>query len=118
MLVYGIQCAPGNLIGLPSGTVADYYIDYGLLVFPTYSRPLGLDAHNRLNRRFWANVKEIVEGAHKVHPMEFEHPYISDDEDDAVKALQEVAPGATTHWFYVPRVATPESAPKLTVKGV
>ena len=118
MLVYGIQCAPGNLIGLPSGTVADYYIDYGLLVFPTYSRPLGLDAHNRLNRRFWANVKEIVEGAHKVHPMEFEHPYISDDEDDAVKALQEVAPGATTHWFYVPRVATSESAPKLTVKGV
>jgi len=104
MLVYGIRCAPTEISYLPNDTVADYYTDYGLLVFPAYTKALTLEAHRYLSPRFWANVKRIVEEQDKVHPMEIEHPYITETEHAAVKVLQDAIPSSSLNWYYVPIV--------------
>jgi len=105
MLVYGIRCAPNEVSALPKETVADYYMDYGLLVFPSYSKPLTLTAHNNLSVRFWAAVKRIVEGQRRVQQMDLEHPYITETEDAAIKVIKEAIPTSSLSWYYVPMVA-------------
>jgi len=103
MLIYGIRCSPDDLSNLPSTTVADYYLDYGLLVFPGYSKPTTIQAHGSLTPRFWAEVNQILSNPKKVHVLEHEHPYITESEDSAVKYLEDQG-HPPPEWYYVPHL--------------
>jgi len=105
MLVYGVRCSTIDLADLPSDATADFYMDYGLLVFPSYTKTLSLQSHGTLNPRFWRQVQRIVQHAGSVSAMDFEDPWITDDEDAVVTALNEAYPGIEAGWYYVPVVA-------------
>jgi hypothetical protein len=101
MFVYGIRCSPSDLLGLPSGAVADYYMDYSLLVFPAYTRPGLLQSSGYLTPDFWNRVRKMISG--NVHVVDREHPWISPEEDAVVRALREQYPAIQTEWYSVPR---------------
>lgn len=101
MFVYGIRCAPNDLNGLPSDATADYYLDYGLLVFPAYTRPTCIKG--RLDAEFWNRVRRVA--SNRVHAVELEHPYISEAEHDVVLALKDAYPLLDCDWYYIPHVA-------------
>ena len=101
MFVYGIRCAPVDLTELPSGATADYYLDYGLLVFPAYTRPTYI--HGRISPEFWNRVRRVV--SNRVHSVELEHPYISDEESDVVHAIKYMYPLVEPDWFHIPIAA-------------
>ena len=110
MFVYGIRCAPADLLAIASrlrqsGTEADYYMDYGILVFPQYTRPSVVQAHAGLTPQFWSRVRRIVETPGRPHAVEMEHPWISDEQADVVRVIKEAYPTADTDWFYVPMMS-------------
>jgi hypothetical protein len=106
MFVYGIRCTPEELQAIPQTVVADYYMDYGILIFPSYSRPTVIHSHGNPSRSFWARAGPILQEPHLVHVVdELEHPYITDEEASVVAALNDKHPGIQTNWFYVPAVA-------------
>ena len=104
MLVYGLRCSPTDLSTLPTSATADYYLDYSLLVFPTYSKGLCLKGHP--SPRFWQRVKRVIQYPSHVSAMDFEQPWITDEEQDVVYALQEAYPGIQPDWYYVPKIVT------------
>ena len=106
MLVYGIRCAPSDLFGIPIRTNADYYTDYSLLVFPDYTKPLCLDSKGRLSPEFWDSMRRLVSASTKnrVRVMDFEHPFLSEEQADVVIALQESYPKLQSDWYHVPRL--------------
>jgi hypothetical protein len=104
MLVYGIRCSPTDLVGLPTQATADYYLDYSLLVFPSYTKPLTLST-NSLNSAFWNKVQRVVQHPGHVSELDFEQPWITDEESDVLHTLQKSYPGLQTNWYYVPRLA-------------
>jgi hypothetical protein len=106
MFVYGIRCAPADLKELPSDAIADYYLDYGLLVFPTYTRPSCV--RGALTPEFWDRVRRIA--SNRVHSVEFEHPYITDEENDVVRALKYLYPLSGPDWYYVPVAASSQES--------
>jgi hypothetical protein len=111
MFVYGIRCAPADLMSvfsrLPQGsTEADYYVDYGMLVFPQYTRPSVVQAHSGLSPEFWDSVSRIVQTPGRPHTVQMEHPWITDQQSLIVRIIKEAYPSADTDWFYVPTVAT------------
>lgn len=111
MFVYGIRCAPADLMAIyerfPQGTAsADYYMDYGLLVFPEYTRPSVIQAHSGLNDDFWNRVRRVVETPSRPHAVELEHPWISDAQSHIVRIIKDAYPTSDTDWYYVPAVAT------------
>ncbi len=110
MFVYGFKCNPSDLHALPRGTIADYYVEYGLLVFPAYSKPTTLQANGRLTPEFWDTVSRVL-AATKPVAFQLEHPFITEAEDAAVKAI----PTAELDWYHVPRIVTPDMAPVLDV---
>lgn len=103
MFVYGIRCSPADLSVLPPNAQADYYMDYGLLIFPAYTRPSAVDANGNLGSTFWSEVDRMSQN--KVFEVTLEHPYISDEEDSVVNALRPCYPGLAPTWYHVPRVA-------------
>lgn len=105
MFVYGIRCAPCDLPYFPKDTNGDYYMNYGLFVFPTYSRTTCLHANGSLTPSFWQSVKKIAEKPTRVHAIRCEDPYITDMEDTAVNTLREAYPGIAPGWYYCPVVA-------------
>lgn len=115
MLIYGIRCDKTILTDLPKETVADYYTNYGLLVFPSYSRPTTLDAQGRLTPLFWETVRLIIQNPSRVYMMNMEQPFLSDAESAAVKIIQKVNKDAMPDWYHVPLIVTPEMAPQLVV---
>jgi hypothetical protein len=100
MFVYGIRCNPANLQNISGSVSADYYMDYGLLVFTHYTKTTGLDSHGYLSPYFWAQAKQIVENPSQVAPMDFEHPWITDEEQDVITTMPL---GTQASWFYVPK---------------
>ena len=106
MLVYGIRCAPSDLFGIPIRTNADYYTDYSLLVFPDYTKPLCLDSRGKLTPEFWDSMRRLVSTPTRgrVRVMDFDHPYISEEQSDVVIALQESYPRLQPDWYHVPRI--------------
>jgi hypothetical protein len=114
MYVYGLQCSPQDLFGLPTEATADYYIDYGILIFPQYTRPTCVKSHGRLTPAFWELVGKTIRNQGRAYIMdELEHPYITEEEDDVAWAVRELYPGRQTEWFYVPRVASVNQASDL-----
>jgi hypothetical protein len=100
MLVYGIKCSRELVVGLPTDLEADYYVDHGILVFPEHTKPLTLDVSK--HSYVWETVRRIVDQPNTAHCMDFEHPYISESADLAVKLIQKKDPGSVTNWYYVP----------------
>jgi hypothetical protein len=115
MFVYGIRCAPADLLALATrlqsgNTNADYYMDYGMLVFPQYTRPSIIQAHTGLTPAFWSRVRRIVETPGRPHTVDLEHPWITDEQADVVRIIKEAYPTADTDWYYVPAVANAVAA--------
>lgn len=111
MFVYGIRCAPADLLAIVSrlgqaNANADYYMDYGLLVFPQYTRPSVIQAHCGLTPEFWNRVRRVVESPGRPHAVELEHPWITDEQSTVVGIIKEAYPSVDTDWYYVPAVTT------------
>jgi hypothetical protein len=102
MFVYGVRCNPNQLRNIPGSVQADYYIDYGILVFPHYTKTTYVDSHGYLGQYFWTQTKQIVENPTTVAPMDFEHPWITDEEQDILTSMPL---GTQASWFYVPKTA-------------
>jgi hypothetical protein len=115
MFVYGIRAAPSDLPSIPTShgpaPPADYYMDYGLLVFPNYTRPACLKNHGGvLTSRFWTAAARLITQANRPHEVEMEDPYLTDDEGAVIAAIQEAHPSAGPTWYSVPQaVWTPPS---------
>lgn len=115
MLVYGIRCAPNDLINLPDSAVADYYLDYGLLVFPSYTRPSCVQSGvSGLNATFWERVRMMMQFPLKPHTVDAEHPWITEEEHEVITAIKAFHPRCDTEWYYVPRTATGTSGTEDT----
>ena len=116
MFVYGISCKPSHLVDLPPRTDADYYTEYGLLVFTSYVKPACIQNHRSyLTSHFIAAAKRLIENANRVFEVDLEHPYITEDEDAAVKVLQQLSPESRLTWYSIPHVATPDSGPQIII---
>jgi hypothetical protein len=114
MYVYGIRCAPNDLMNLPESAQADYYLDYGLLVFPSYTRPSCLRTHTAtgLTHDFWNEARLLIQHPMKTHrASHLEQPWLTDGEGEVVTALQEFYPTLQADWYYVPRTANQGSDP-------
>lgn len=112
MYVYGIRCAPCDLASIDSEARADYYIDYGLLIFPQYTTTSCVTSNtSTLARLFWDRAAKLIERPQAVYSVTREHPWITDEEEAVVTSLRELYPNAATDWYYVPRLATQESGP-------
>jgi hypothetical protein len=111
MLVYGVRCAPNDLMNLPADAEADYYLDYGLLVFPAYTRPTSLRSYgSRIQPAFWKRVARVLEQPLKPYEEDREQPYITSEEAAVVAALRESYPSLEANWYYVPRVVSGAAA--------
>lgn len=108
MLVYGIRCNQADLADLPKDTVADYYIDYGLLVFPSFTKPTCITTRgSRITTDFLHTMRLLVEQRKAVIAMDFEQPYLSDQDATTVKAVQDITGSRVKpDWYHVPRLAT------------
>jgi hypothetical protein len=100
MFVYGVRCNPNQLRNISGSVQADYYIDYGILVFPHYTKTSGLDSHGILGPYFWGQAKQMIEHPSTVVSMDFEHPWITDEEQDILTSMPH---SAQASWFYVPK---------------
>lgn len=90
---------------MPTGLSADYYSNYSLLIFPQYSRSTCIHSHGHTTPEYWMTAKKIIAEPTRVHTLDLEHPYLTEDEGDAVTMLQELHPGLEPSWYYVPIVA-------------
>lgn len=107
MLVYGVRCAPNDLINLPADAEADYYLDYGLLVFPSYTKGTVLRSHgSKIQPAFWRRVARLLAEPLKPYEEEHEQPFITDGESAVVAALRESYPSLQPSWYYVPKVVS------------
>lgn len=108
MFVYGIRCAPADLAYLPESASADYYLDYGLLIFPHYTRP-GLLTHAGSSPAiFWNSVKLLTEDPTRSHMVTAgpSHPSLSEGELAVITEIRRAFPLTEPAWFNVPRIAT------------
>lgn len=121
MLVYGIRCSPADLPALPASDArADYYLDYGLLIFPNYTRTTCVNSHGYLKKAFWDEVARVVGSPSQPHEVIQEHPYITDEEDEVVRSLRDSYPTVQPTWYYVPRVVytASDDLPSLEVSDL
>jgi len=106
MFVYGVRCGPAavaDLVNQGCDVTADYYMDHGVLVFPSHTRPTVIDARGNLSAEFWNRVAACVGQSCREIDM-LEHPYISDDEATAMAEIRKSVPEAVTTWYYLPAV--------------
>lgn len=109
MYVYGIRCAPNDLADLPADAQADYYLDYGLLVFPSYTRSSSICTHGSagLTTNFWHQARLLIQHPMKTHCVShLEQPWLTDGEGAVLSALQGFYPNLQADWYYVPRTAS------------
>jgi hypothetical protein len=104
MFVYGVRCAPSDLLGLTTDASVDYYMDHGLLVFPAYTRATGLKGS--LSSEYFLSVfRQIAENPQRVHILDAEQPYLTDSEAEVLRSLRDAKPLLEPEWFYIPSVA-------------
>ena len=114
MLIYGIRCPKSVIPYLPKTAVAEYYMDYGILAFPSYSRPTGLTAHGHITSAFWSLVRLIIEHPEQVYAMEFEQPFLEEPDAAGVQCVRDIlGRAASPDWYHVPRIA--DDMPALVV---
>ena len=103
MFVYGISCKPAHLVDLPPRTEADYYKEHSLLVFSSYAKPACIRNYGpTLSTYFLDKAKQLIENTNRLIEVDLEHPYITEDEDAAVKVLQQLSPDSRLAWFSIP----------------
>lgn len=101
MFVYGVRCAPSDLLGLTTDVSVDYYMDHGLLVFPAHTRATGLKGS--LSSEYFLSIfRRIAEKPHSVHVVDAEQPYLTDSEAAVLAALRDAKPRLEPEWFYIP----------------
>jgi hypothetical protein len=101
MYVYGIHCEPADIQQIPLMAAADYYMDYGILVFPQYTTSVYLTSRGQTpTPYFWSQVHTVVKN--KVMPVSREDPYITDEEEEMVRSIRDLRPYSDLQWFYVP----------------
>jgi hypothetical protein len=110
MFVYGIRCAPADLAYLPESASADYYLDYGLLIFPHYTRAgcISRASTGSNAAAFWDAVKLLTEDATRAHMVTAgpPHPRLSKGEREVIAEIKRAFPLTEAAWFNVPRIAT------------
>lgn len=110
MFVYGIRCPVTAIPLLPPETQADYYMEYALLVFPSYTRPTTLRSSYiptaQLSTDFTNLCQKIIECEYNeaIPITHLEHPFITESEDEAVAAIRQEMPEFDIGWFHVPAV--------------
>lgn len=119
MFVLGIPCNSAVVNRIPAVAEADYYVDYDVLIFPRFTRSVAISTHGRSpTADFWRTVTKII--ANRFHAVDTELPWISEDEEIMVKAIQETDKNAHISWYYMPtdreviwyrEVPIPESNP-------
>ena len=109
MFVYGVRCAPNDLMGLPADANADYYMDYGILLFPEFTRPPTHNAKGHLTPWFWSQVSRTVSTPYRVLEVDQEDPFLDEGQVAVIRSLQEAYPSLQPTWYYVPRVRLPSS---------
>jgi hypothetical protein len=115
MFVLGIRCDNDDVNRIPAVAAADYYVDHGVLVFPRFTRAVSISNHGRKPTvDFWRAAAKII--ANRFHAVDTELPWISEDEEIMVKAIQERNSQAEVSWYYLPAdqevtQTTPESNP-------
>ena len=101
MYVYGIRCDPADIQQIPLVATADYYMDYGILVFPQYTTTVHLTSRGLPpTQHFWDQVRIVAKN--RVAPVSREDPYITEEEEEMVKAIRELRPYSGPQWYYVP----------------
>lgn len=111
MFVYGVRCEPADVAALANRgcpVIADYYMDHGILVFPTYTMSTCLTAKSRrqMNPVFWDRMATVATGTCREMDI-LEHPYLSDEEAGALTTLRETKPEAVSSWYFLPEVVAP-----------
>ena len=111
MFVYGVRCEPADVTALANRgcpVIADYYMDHGILVFPTYTKPTCLAAKSRrqMNPEFWNRLSAVAGGNCREMDV-LEHPYLSEDEAAALTTLRETKPAVVPTWYFLPSVIAP-----------
>lgn len=108
MFVYGIRCPVTMLPQLASAFPVDqpdYYMEYGLLVFPAYTKPTCLRSYNnQMTPQYVETCRRIIEciPTEAVEIDLLEHPFITEEEDEAVWRVKEASPEYDVGWFHVP----------------
>jgi hypothetical protein len=103
MFVYGISCKSAHLVDLPPRTEADYYKEHSLLVFSSYAKPACIRNYGpTLTPYFLHKAKQLIENTNRLITVDLEHPYITEDEDAAVKVLQQLSPESHLSWYSIP----------------
>lgn len=101
MFVLGIRCNNATVNRIPAVAAADYYVDHGVLVFPRFTRSVAISTHGRApTAAFWRTAAKII--ANRFHAVGLELPWISEDEETMVKAIQETDTNAHVSWYYMP----------------
>ena len=116
MFVYGIRCPVTFLPRLPEGIKADYYMEYGLLVFPNYTQPTGLRSHlKQMTPEYIELCRRVIEcqPTDAIEMDRLEHPYLTSEEADAVWAVKTEMPEVDSCWFHVKTLALPPSPSSL-----
>lgn len=104
MFVYGIRCDVTVIPKLPPTTQADYYMEYGILVLPEFTRPsyVRLRPSDPSSYSLFKRIAENKLVATEVPNLE--HPYISESASDAVNIIKNLYLESDTAWFHVPFV--------------
>lgn len=111
MFVYGVRCSAADVTAMVNSgcpVVADYYMDHGLLVFPDYTKTTCIAAmdRSRMNTEFWDRVNAIATGVCREMDI-MEHPYITDEEAEALNAIRDAKPDAVSAWYFLPETMPP-----------
>jgi len=104
MYVYGVRCSPADLADFDPPAQVDLYVDYGLLIFPSYTRATCVNSYGYLKPTFWEQVQRVISRPAKPFQAPLEDPFITEGEDQVIQYLRESYP-ASPAWYYVPRVA-------------
>ena len=109
MFVYGISCPVTTIQYIAQNTRADYYMEYGILIFPEFTTASYIQNHNNTNMSentiFQQLCKVVIENKMVATKVIREHPYLTESADDAVWKIREHNPTSDLSWYYVPRVA-------------
>lgn len=107
MYVYGIHCNPADIQLIPLVATADYYMDYGILVFPQYTTAVHLTSRGQKpTSHFWEQVRIVAKN--RIMPISREDPYITEEEDEMIRAIKELRPYSDLQWYYIPATTCQE----------
>jgi hypothetical protein len=85
-------------------------VDYGLLVFPEFTKSSSYVAHSGLTANFWNRVKHVLERPYQVQWVDLEEPYLTTGQETVVQSLRNYYPTLQPGWYYIPKSSTGDDA--------